>query len=137
MDIARINIETADYMVKAAELEVALANTFPLNLMPQLLEATKIDLAIASKMKEIALIEAESRGMENEAEIRLKCAKRRQSIYAEKYKAAMHLTQLDSLKSIEKNVKTLGKSIRTSRRSSRRSSKRFKRRDSRKKMCKK
>ncbi len=126
MELDRINIETADYMVKAAELEVALANTFPLNLMPQLLEATKIDLAIASKMKEIALIEAESRGMENEAEIRLNCAKRRQSIYAEKYKAAMHLTQLDSLKSIEKNVKTLGKSKRSSRR-----------RDSRKKLCKK
>lgn len=136
MDIARINIETADYMVKAAELEVALANTFPLNLMPQLLEATKIDLAIATKMKEIALIEAESRGMENEAEIRLNCAKRRQSIYSEKYKAAMHLTQLDSLKSIEKNVKTLGKSKRTLMRSSRRSSKRFKRRDS-PKLCKK
>jgi hypothetical protein len=132
MDIARINIETADYMVKAAELEVALANTFPLNLMPQLLEATKIDLAIATKMKEIALIEAESRGMENEAEIRLNCAKRRQSIYAEKYKAAMHLTQLDSLKSIEKNVKTLGKSKRTSMRSS----KRTQLRDSRK-LCKK
>lgn len=132
MDIARINIETADYMVKAAELEVALANTFPLNLMPQLLEATKIDLAIALKMKEIALIEAESRGMENEAEIRLNCAKRRQSIYAEKYKAAMHLTQLDSLKSIEKNVKTLGKLRRNSKKSSRRTL----RRDS-PKLCKK
>jgi hypothetical protein len=136
MDIARINIETADYMVKAAELEVALANTFPLNLMPQLLEATKIDLAIATKMKEIALIEAESRGMENEAEILLNCAKRRQSIYAEKYKAAIHLTKLDSLKSIEKNVKTLGKLRRNSRRSSKKSSRRTLRRDSRK-LCKK
>jgi hypothetical protein len=109
MELDRINIDTADYMVKSAELEVALANTFPLNLMPQLLEATKIDLAIAKKMKEIAQIESDSRGTENEDEIRLNCAKRRQSIYSQKYKAAMNLTKLDSLKAIEKHVNALGK----------------------------
>ena len=109
-DIDLINIETADYMIKTAEQEVALAKTFPLYMMPQLLEATKIDLAIAIKMKEIAQIEAESSGKPNESNIRLMCAKRRQSIYAEKYNAAIHLSQLDTLKTIEKYVHTLGKS---------------------------
>jgi hypothetical protein len=109
MDIDRITIETADYMVKAAELEVALANTFPLNLMPQLLEATKIDLAIAKKMRDIAQIEADARGTENEADIRLKCANRRKDIYAQKYKAAIDLTKLDALKAIERHVNLLGK----------------------------
>ena len=111
MELDRITIETADYMIKAAELEVALANTFPLNLMPQLLEATKIDLAIANKMREIALIEADSRGTENESDIRLHCANRRKAVYAQKYKAAMDLTKLDSLKAIEKQVKTLGRKV--------------------------
>jgi hypothetical protein len=120
MELDRITIETADYMVKAAELEVALANTFPLNLMPQLLEATKIDLAIANKMREIALIEADSRGTENESDIRLHCANRRKAIYAQKYKAAMDLTKLDALKAIEKQVKTLGKRPRKVKRGSRR-----------------
>ena len=119
MSIDEINIQTAEYMIDAAKLEVALAKTFPLNLMPQLLEATNIDLAIAYKMKEIAETEAASIGQDNEADIRLKCAERRKSIYAEKYNAAMHLPQLDYLKNIDTKIKTLGKKTKNSKKARR------------------
>ena len=91
--ITELNRKTAESNIRAAEIEVQVAKRFPLNYLPQLGEATKIDLKIAKKSLDIVALE-EKGEYQKAAEERLKLAQIKE-------KAAHQLTNLQALQQIE------------------------------------
>ena len=110
-EINDLNIDAAQKLIKAAKKEVAIASSFPLSVMPQLLAATKIDLVISEKMLEAALLEKKALilGSTDEAKLLLiKAAKKRNNIATEKLNAATQLTEEKALEAILESIKKLG-----------------------------
>ena len=110
-EINDLNIDAAQKLIKAAKKEVAIASSFPLSVMPQLLAATKIDLVISEKMLEAALLEKKALllGSTDEAKLLLiKAAKKRNNIATEKLNAATQLTEEKTLEAILESIKKLG-----------------------------
>lgn len=113
-DIYKKNIKAATLLIKAGEKEVKLAKTFPLNLMPQLLKATEIDLLMSRKTLDIAEKEYEAYKITDTDPIQSRelfenCAKRRYELANKKLIAAINLTSLSELKKIHEEMTLLGK----------------------------
>jgi len=113
-NIDSIQLETADYLIKAAELEVQLATKMKW-VAPQLYEATIIDLVIARKMKDAAQIDIEATdalekgNMELWSELSKKAANKRKDVALHKLKAAQVLTSINKLEEIKNQMDKLGK----------------------------
>ena len=113
------HIASAQLLIKSAKNEIDTASRFPLNYLPQLLEATKIDLSISEKMLEAANEEKHAidefvKGNKDEANKRFEQVSiKRLAISQEKYNASTKLTNLAALNAINETISTLGKSKRT------------------------
>ena len=113
-NIDSIQLETADYLIKAAELEVQLANKMKW-IAPQLYEATVIDLVIAQKMKEAAQIDMKATDALQQGNINLwsdlskMAANKRKDVALHKMKAAEVLTNIHKLEEIKNQMDKLGK----------------------------
>jgi hypothetical protein len=110
---------SAQLLIKSAKNEIDTASRFPLNYLPQLLEATKIDLKISEKMLEASNEEKNAineleKGNKGEANKQFEqVSKKRLAISQEKYNASMNLTNLAALNTINETISKLGKSKRT------------------------
>lgn len=107
-----LDIDAAHKLIRSGQKEVELASSFPLSMMPQLLSATKIDLAIAKKMLEAALLDQQALPLGNTPEadlLRLQAAKKRNAVATQKELASNQLTEERELQSILKHVNQLGK----------------------------
>lgn len=115
-NIDSIQLETADYLIKAAELEVQLANKMKW-IAPQLYEATVIDLVIAQKMKEAAQIDMKATDALQQGNMNLwsdlskMAANKRKDVALHKMKAAEVLTNIHKLEEIKNQMDKLGKKI--------------------------
>ena len=113
-NIDSIQLETADYLIKAAELEVQLANKMKW-IAPQLYEATVIDFVIAQKMKEAAQIDMKATDALQQGNMNLwsdlskMAANKRKDVALHKMKAAEVLTNIHKLEEIKNKMDKLGK----------------------------
>jgi hypothetical protein len=106
-----LDIDAAQKLIQAGEKEVALASSLPLSLMPQLLAATKIDLAISEKMLEAAQLDKQALLLGDTPEayqLLKKAAKKRHDVAIQKLNAANQLTEEQALLDILESVKLLG-----------------------------
>lgn len=106
-----LDIDAAQKLIEAGEKEVALASSFPLSLMPQLLAATKIDLAISQKMLEAAQLDKKALLLGDTPEsyqLLQKAATKRHDVAIQKLNAANQLTEEQALRDILERVKLLG-----------------------------
>ena len=123
---------SAQLLIKSAKNEIDTASRFPLNYLPQLLEATKIDLKISEKMLEASNEEKNAidelvKGNKEEANKRFEqVSKKRLAISQEKYNASTQLTNLAALNAINETISSLGKSKRNKKRCLKRSRRKLK-----------